>query len=142
MRSELERPICENPSYFSEVLAPAVEERLPRRGTLAAKVIDHTTAVRPFFDTVSEELCSSEARMTGESAKRALSFVTRSATSAIVFGGAIGAASLGLALGSPFMALGVGALALGVLPPLAERAAIGVLGFAERLLKGVSERGR
>jgi hypothetical protein len=140
MRIELDRPVCENPSYFSEVLAPAVDEQLPSRGSLAAKIIDHTTAVRPFFDTVSRELCSSEARISGESAKRALGFVTRSTASAVVIGGVISAASLGLAVGSPFMALGVGAVALGVLPPLAEQAAFRVVGFAERLLKGISER--
>jgi hypothetical protein len=119
------------------VLAPAVDEALPLRGTLAAKIIDHSTMVRPFFDTVTEELCSSQARMTEESAKRALSFVVRSASSAIVVGGSIGAASLGLALGTPLVALGVGVLGLAVLPPLAERAAFRIVGFAQRLLDGV-----
>lgn len=139
MRPELNTPSCDNPSYFSDVLTPAVEERLPIKGSFVGRVIDHTTGIRPFVETVSLDLCD-DGRMSVESGKRAIGFITRSATSAVVIGGTATLAGLGLVVGSPVLAVGAGIAALAVLPPLVEKATFGVGRFASDLLEGVRRR--
>jgi len=139
MRPEANTQSCDNPSYFSDVLTPAVEERLPKKGSIAARVIDHTTGIRPFVETVSQDLCD-DGRMSTESGKKAISFITRSATSAVVIGGTATLAGLGIVVGSPLLAVGAGLAALAVLPPLVEKATFDVGRFASDLLEGVRRR--
>jgi hypothetical protein len=124
---------CNYPNYFSSALTPAVEQRLPQTGTLGAMALDHLTSIRPFFNTVSQDLCD-DGRMGVESGKSAVSFITRSAASATIIGGTAALASLGLVVGSPWIAIGAGLAGLAVLPPLAERAAFGIANFAGDLL--------
>jgi hypothetical protein len=139
MRPEANTQSCDNPSYFSDVLTPAVEERLPTKGSFTARIIDHTTGIRPFVETVSQDLCD-DGRMSTESGKKAIGFITRSATSAVVIGGTATLVGLGLVIGSPVLAVGAGIAALAVLPPLVERATFGVASFASDLLEGVRRR--
>jgi hypothetical protein len=124
---------CNYPNFFSSTLAPALQSRLPEEGTLAGRAIDHLTNVGPFLQNVSQDLCDF-GRMGQQSERSALGFLARSTTSAAVASGSLGLAALGLAFGSPLLALGAGAVGLVALPPLAERAAIGVVGFARGLL--------
>lgn len=136
MRPEYNDQYCENPNYFSNVLAPTVDEKLPRPNSIPARVLDHISGVRPFLQTVSRDLCD-DGRMSGESGKSALSFISRSATSAAVISATASLAALGLVIGTPALAIGAGIVGLAVLPPLAERAALGVASFAQKLLDGV-----
>lgn len=135
--TQLGSNFCLTPNYFSSVLAPAVEKRLPAPGSYSAQALDHLTNIGPFLQTVSQDLCE-DGRMNDQSARSGLSFMARSSASAIVAGGTIGLASLGLVIGSPFLALAAGAVGLFVLPSLAERAVFGIADFAGELLKGVS----
>lgn len=127
---------CNYPNYFSSALVPTVEQRLPQTGTLGAIALDHLTSIRPFFNTVSEDLCD-DGRMGVESAKSAVSFITRSAASATIVGGTAALASYGLVVGSPWLAVGAGIAGLAFVPPLVERAAFGIADFAGDLLKQV-----
>lgn len=139
MKPEPTTPSCDNPNYFSDVLVPATEERLPAKGSIAGHILDHTTGIRPFFETVSQDLCD-DARMSSKSGEKAVSFITRSTTSALVVGGTATLAALGLVVGSPLVAIGAGVAALVALPPLAEKAAFGVINYASDLLDGIKER--
>jgi hypothetical protein len=136
---EMQSNFCLYPNYFSNVLTPAVEKRLPTPGSLSARTLDHLTNVGSFVQTVSQDLCD-DGRMSVESTKSATSFITRSATSATVVGGTLGLAATGLALGSPVGALVAGGIGLAVLPYLAERAVFGVADFFGELLNGVEKR--
>ena len=78
--------------------------------------------------------------MSTESGKKAIGFITRSATSAVVIGGTATLVGLGLVIGSPVLAVGAGIAALAVLPPLVEKATFGVASFASDLLEGVRRR--
>lgn len=127
---------CNYPNYFSSALVPAVEERLPQTNTFGAMALDHLTSIRPFFNTVSQDLCD-DGRMGVESAKSAVSFITRSATSATIIGGTAALASYGLVVGSPWLALGAGVIGLAFAPPLVEKATFGVADFAGDLLSRV-----
>lgn len=128
--------LCAFPNFFNSIFVPAVTRRLPEEGSIAGRVLDHTTGIRPFIQTLSHDLCD-DGRIGAESARQAVSFVSRSSASAIVAGGAIGLASLGIVVGSPLAALGAGFAGLAILPPLAERAAVGVSNFFGELLAGV-----
>jgi hypothetical protein len=134
--SQIQSNFCLCPNYFSNVLTPAVEKRLPAQGSLSARTLDYLTNVGPFFQTVSQDLCD-DGRMSVESTKSATSFITRSATSATVVGGTLGLAATGIALGSPVGALVAGGIGLAVLPYLAERAVFGVADLFGELLSGV-----
>lgn len=136
---QLDTQFCENPSYFSDVLTPAINERLPSKNSIAGRILDHTTGIGPFFETVSSDLCD-DGQMSSDSAKKAVSFITRSATSAVVVGGTATIAGLGLAVGTPFLAIGAGVVALAALPPLAEKIAFGAAGLASDLLNGIRNR--
>lgn len=129
---------CVYPNYFSNVVAPAVRERLPEAGSWGGQVIDHLTNVGPFVDTVSRELCD-DGRMSKESANNAVGFITRTSTSTIVAGATLGLAAVGLVVGSPAAAVGVGIAGLILLPPLVERVVKGAANFAGDLLQGVKE---
>ena len=124
---------CNYPNFFSSPLAPALQRQLPEEGTLAGRAIDHLTNVGPFLQNVSQDLCDF-GRMGEQSERGAVGFFARSTTSAAVASGTLGLAALGLAFGSPLLALSAGAVGLVALPPLAERAAVGVVGFARGLL--------
>lgn len=129
---------CVYPNYFSNVVAPAVRERLPEAGSWGGQVIDHLTNVGPFVDTVSRELCD-DGRMSKESANNAVGFITRTSTSTIVAGATLGLAAVGLVVGSPAAAVGVGIAGLILLPPLVERVVKGAANFAGDLLQRVKE---
>lgn len=129
---------CLYPNYFSNVLTPAVEKRLPTQGSISARTLDYLTNVGPFVQTVSQDLCD-DGRMGIESTKSATSFITRSATSAIVAGGTLGLAATGLVVGSPLAAIVAGGIGLAVLPYVAERAVFGVADFVGELLNGVEK---
>jgi len=128
MQTNSSSRLCDNPSYFSEVLTPAIEQRLPQKDSLSARILDHTTAIRPFFDTVSQDLCD-DGQIGEESAKKTVTFITRSATSAIVLTSTASLAALGLVIGSPALAIGAGVIGLSILPPVAERVAFGAIDF-------------
>ncbi len=139
MRPDFKPESCDNPSYFSDVLVPAIDKRLPSKGSIVGRALDYTTSVRPFFETVSQDLCD-DGRMSVESGNKAVSFISRSATSAIVVGATAGIVGLGLAVGTPVLAVGAGLAGLAILPPLAEKAVFGVLDFASDLLDGIRKR--
>lgn len=139
MRPEYNDQYCENPNYFSDVLAPAVTEKLPRPTSIPGRVLDHISGIRPFFETVSRDLCD-DGRMSGESGRSAAGFISRSATSAAVITGTASLAALGLVVGTPALAIGAGIVGLAVLPPLAERAVFGAASFGQKLLDGVRNR--
>ena len=130
---------CNYPNYFSSALVPTVEKRLPQNGTLGAMALDHLTSIRPFLNTVSQDLCD-DGRMSVESAKSAVSFISRSAASATVIGGTAALAAYGLVVGSPWVALGAGIAGLVFAPPVAERATFGVADFAGELLQQVKRK--
>jgi hypothetical protein len=134
--SQIQTNFCLYPNYFSNVLSPAVEKRLPSQGSPSARTLEYLTNVGTFVQTVSRDLCD-DGRMGLESTKSATSFITRSATSATVVGGTLGLAATGLALGSPLGAIVVGGISLAVLPYVAERAVFGVADFFGELLRGV-----
>lgn len=136
MRPESKEYGCDNPSYFSEVLTPAVERRLPEDGSITRKVVDHVTGIGPFFHNVSEDLCD-DGRMSEQSARSAVRFITRSASTALIVGGTATLAAAGLVVGSPLAAVGAGIVGLVLLPPLAERTAFGVIRLGQELLNGV-----
>jgi len=131
--------LCQNPNYFDSTVRPAVERRLPNRDSLAGIAFDHISGARPFFETLSRDLCD-DGRIGAESAGSAVSFISRSATSASVIAGTIGLASLGVVVGSPLAAIGLGAASLIILPPLAEKCALGIARFAGEPLDGVRRR--
>jgi hypothetical protein len=133
---QLQSTFCSYPNYFSNVLTPAVEKRLPTESSLSAQALDYLTNVGPFFHTVSQDLCD-DGRIGVESTKSATSFIVRSATSAAVVGGTLSLAATGLALGSPVGALIAGGIGLAVLPHVAERAVLGIAGLFGELLNGV-----
>ncbi|MFO0416598.1 MAG: hypothetical protein ACK5Y6_04855 [Pseudomonadota bacterium] len=139
MRTEHKSYECGNPNLFSDVLTPAVEKRIPAKGTIAGRVLDHTTGIGNFFRTVSSDLCD-DGKMSSESGRGAVKFITRTATSAVVIGGTASLAALGLVVGSPIAAIGAGAVGLAVLPPLAERAALGIANFGHEILEGIRQR--
>jgi hypothetical protein len=130
---------CVYPNYFSNVVAPAVRDRLPESGTLGGKAIDHLTNIGPFVDTVSRELCD-EGLMTKDSASKAIGFITRTSTTAVVGGAALGLTALGLVAGSPLVAAGVGIAGLILLPPLVEKTIKGIANFAGDLLAGIEKK--
>lgn len=134
--TNIQSQFCANPNYFSSVLTPAVENRLPQQGSLTGMAVDYLTNTRPFLQTVSQDLCD-DGRMSFESAKSATSFITRSATTAAVTVGTAGLVVTGAVLGSPAIAFGLGVAGLAVLPYLAEKAVFGIADFAGELLNGV-----
>lgn len=125
MRPERAPSECENPNIFTSIYENAISPRLPNAGSLTDRVMTHTTGARPFFETVSRELCENE-RITAESGERALSFIARSATTGVTVAGTGALVGFGLVAGSPLVALGAGIVGLAVLPPLADRLATGV----------------
>ena len=129
---------CLTPNYFSSVLTPAVQSRLPEQGSIQGRVVDYLTNVGPFFQTVSQDLCD-DGRMGIESTKSATSFIARSATTAAVAVGTTSLAITGAVLGSPLIALGLGAAGLVVLPYVAEKAVFRIADFAGELLNGVKK---
>jgi hypothetical protein len=87
---------------------------------LADQVMTYITGARPFFETVSRELCDNQ-RVSRESGDKALSFIARSAATGITVTGTGALVGLGLVVGSPLIAAGAGLVGLAVLPPLADR---------------------
>ena len=106
---------------MSSVVVPALEKRLPTRTSIAATPLNHLTRVDPFLQTLSSDLCD-DGRL---SARSALSFISRGATSAAVISASGVVAATSLAFGAPIVPLVVGGIALGILPPLMERATFG-----------------
>jgi hypothetical protein len=133
MRPDGSALYCANPNIFTDIYEGAVEPRLPKAGSITDQVLEHTTAIRPFLQTVSDELC--ENGQIGEaSARGSLSFMTRAATSAAVVAGTTSLIAFGVVAGSPVAALGLGAAGLAILPPLAERAGAGMAALAGEIL--------
>lgn len=100
MRPERNTSQCENPNVFTSIYENSISPRLPREGSLADRVMTHTTGARPFFETVSRELCENQ-RMSAESSDKALSFIARSAATGITVTGTAALVGLGLVVGSP-----------------------------------------
>ena len=137
MKPEPQSDYCAYPNFFSSVVTPAVEKRLPEPGSIAGIALNHTTKVGPFFQNVSKDLCD-DGKMGAESAGSALGFITRSATTTALVGGTVMLAGIGAAVaGSPLVAIGLGIAGLIALPPAAEWAARGVAGFFGEILAGV-----
>jgi hypothetical protein len=143
MSSEIHRRNCYSPNFFSEALTPTIERSLPRKGSIASRILDHSTKLPTFLQTVSQDLCD-DGRMSGKSGRAALGFITRSSTTALVIGG--GAALGGLAIataGAPAAVAGLGLASLAVLPPLVEWGAQKATDIAGSLLSSFKEyRGR
>lgn len=111
---------CAYPNVFSDVFTPTVQERLPRPGSIAGTVLDHTTKVPTFIDTVSKDLCF-DGRMGVESRDAAVGFIARSSTTALVASSSASLAALAFGIGaSPVAAIGLGVAGLALLPPAAE----------------------
>lgn len=139
MRSEKTPTPCENPNVFTDMYENVIAPRLPDKGSLADRALTHTTGARPFFETVSEQLCE-DGRIGDASARGALGFIARSATTGAVLTGTASLAALGLVVGSPVAAIGAGLLGLVILPPLAERAVHGLTRLGGDLLGQVRAR--
>ena len=138
MNPEDQRTNCAFPNFFSDTLAPAVEERLPEPGSIASAVIDHTTKVPTFFDTVSRDLCD-DGRMGAESRDAAVGFISRSATTAGLAVATTTLAGVALAAGAaPLTVLGAGVAAVAILPPAVEWTVNKIGGFFGQLLDGVT----
>jgi hypothetical protein len=120
---------CLSSNFFSNTLTPALQERLPQAGTLASRVIDHTTKIPTFLDTVSKDLCD-DGRMSGPSRDAGLSFIARSATAGAVTAGTVvlGLAAVATA-GAPLTVAALGVAGLVLLPPAADWAVGKVSGF-------------
>lgn len=131
---------CEYPNYFSDTFTPAVQKRLPDANTFGSQVLDYTTKIPTFIETVSSDLCE-DSRLGTESLKAAVGFITRSTTTVVVAGSAATATLIGAATGAaPIIGIGLGIVGLTVLPPLAERV-VGRIGeFLGELLQGVKFR--
>lgn len=139
MSSEIHRNTCHSPNFFSEALTPTIERSLPKKGSIASRILDHSTKLPTFLQTVSQDLCD-DGRMSGKSGRAALGFITRSSTTALVIGG--GATLGGLAIataGAPAAVVGLGLASLAVLPPLVEWGAQKTTDFAGRLLSSFKE---
>lgn len=120
MDPETQTTNCAYPNVFSDVFAPTVQDRLPRPGSVADTVLDHTTKVPTFIDTVSKDLCL-DGRMGAESRDAALGFISRSSTTALVASSSASLAALAIGIGaSPVAAIGLGVAGLALLPPAAE----------------------
>lgn len=136
MRPERGSSECENPNLFTSIYENSIEPRLPRAGSISDRVMTYTTGTRPFFETVSRDLCESS-RVSPESGERALSFMARSAATGITLAGTAGLIGFGLVAGSPLLAVGAGVAGLAVLPPLADRFAHGTATFLAELASGI-----
>jgi hypothetical protein len=119
MRPEKNSFQCENQNIFTSIYESSIAPRLPRGGSIADRIMTHTTAARPFFETVSRDLCENN-RVSPESGERALSFMARSAATGITVAGTAGLVGFGLVAGSPLLAVGAGVAGLAFLPPLAD----------------------
>jgi len=128
MRPERNSSQCGNPNLFTSIYENSISPRLPKPGSIADRIMTHTTAARPFFETVSRDLCETE-RMTEESGERALSFMARSAATGMTVVGTGALVGFGLVAGSPLLAVGAGVAGLALLPPLADRVARGTASF-------------
>lgn len=128
MRPERNSSQCDNPNLYTSIYENSISPRLPKAGSIADKLMTYTTAARPFFETVSRELCENE-RVTTESGQRALSFMARSAATGMTIIGTGALVGFGLVAGSPLLAFGAGAAGLAALPPLADRVASGTASF-------------
>jgi len=120
MRPEEVSIPCDNRNLFTDIYDHVIAPRLPDKGSIVDRALTHTTGIRPFFETVSGQLCES-GRIGDPSAKRALGFIARSTTTGVVIAGTASLAALGLVVGSPVAAIGAGVAGLAILPPLAER---------------------
>lgn len=138
MNPEDQRTSCAFPNYFSDTLAPAVQERLPAPGSVASTVIDHATKLPTFVDTVSRDLCE-DGRMGTESRDAAVGFISRSGTTGAIAVAGTTLAGIALAAGgTPLAVVGAGVAAVAVLPPLVEWAVNKVGGFFGDLFAGVT----
>ena len=134
MSPETQSSTCGNPNIFSSVFAPTVRDYLPEPGSVGSSVLNHTTKIPSFVDTVSKDLCD-DGRMGRESRDAAIGFITRSSASALVAGSTATLAAVGIATaGAPVTALALGAAALTVVPPAAEWVANKVRSFFGDLL--------
>jgi hypothetical protein len=133
MRPDVTTAYCANENLFSQLYEESLKPRLPAEGSLADRVLKHTTGVQPFLQTVSSELCDN-GRVTQESGRRSLSFMARSAATGVVITGTTSLAALGVVIGSPVAAVGLGVAGLVALPPIAERAAFGLVSWAGEAL--------
>ena len=132
---------CDYPNYFSDTFAPAVQKRLPDANTIRSQVLDYTTKIPSFIETVSRDLCD-DRRLGEESRKAAVGFITRSAASALVAGSATTVALIGVATGAaPIIGIGLGLVGLAILPPLVDKIVTKVGVFIGELLQGVQLRG-
>ena len=120
MRPERNTSQCDNPNVFTSIYENSISPRLPKAGSLVDRVMTYTTGTRPFFETVSRELCENQ-RISAESGDKALSFMARSAATGVTVTGTAALVGLGLVVGSPMIAVGAGIAGLAVLPPLADR---------------------
>lgn len=138
MSPQINRPTCAQNNIFSDTFSPAVERVLPRKGSLASRVLDHSTKLPTFLDTVSKDLCD-DGRMSGKSGRAALGFITRSSTSALVAGSAFSLGGIALATaGAPVAVAGLGLAGLAFLPPVVEWGANKVTDFLGGILGAFS----
>jgi hypothetical protein len=142
MSPQIDRTTCTQGNFFSDVLSPSVERALPKKGSLASRVLDHSTRLPTFLDTVSEDLCD-DGRMSSKSGRAALGFITRSSTTAIVAGGALTLGSIAVATaGAPVAVAGLGFAGLAFLPPVVEWGANKVADFFGGLLTSISRESK
>lgn len=120
MSPKIEKPLCSENNFFSDYLAPSVQRALPNRGSLGSHVLDYSTKLPSFLDTVSSDLCD-DGKMSKDSALAALGFISRSSTTAIVAGSTLALGGLAIATaGAPMAVAGMGLAGLAVLPPVVE----------------------
>jgi hypothetical protein len=136
MRLNPSTAYCENPNVFTDIYMNTLQPRLPSPNSVKGTVLEHTTGVSSFFQTVSGELCN-RGSMGKDSAQSSLRFMARAAASGAVVVGTTSLVAWGIVVGSPIAALGLGVAGLAVLPPLAERAAFGIASFAGDILDQV-----
>ena len=140
MRPESRVESCTYPNVFSEVIEPAVEKRLPERGSISDAVVNHLTGVRSYVETVTDDLCDDQ-RVGSDTAQSTIGSVSRTiATTAVLTVGAIASAAAVATGGAVLATAGLVGVGLVVAPPLAEKIAIGVARFGKDIVTGIGER--
>lgn len=134
MSPKIDRATCAQSNFFSDSFSPAVERALPKKGSIASRVLDHSTKLPTFLDTVSKDLCD-DGRMSSKSGRAALGFITRSSTTAVIAGSALTLGGIAVATaGAPVAVAGLGLAGLALLPPVVEWGANKVADFLGGLL--------
>ncbi len=126
---------CDNPNYFTEVVAPSIREKLPIQNSIAGKTINYLTNTYDLLDHTSADLCAGGLKP--QTGREVVEFVSRSSASLIAIGTGIKLTMLGSLIGFggavAGAATGVGLLI--VLPYVAAKGSGDLIDFGASLLQ-------